>query len=474
MWMLLSTLTLADLPAPPEPQEIVVPQSVRSLPGQLDSVPVFNSNSPELVQMEGILLSTFPPMGMADPSAHLDFAFQGRFDIFAHHVYRAVDPEDLTSLYIGVVAYNPGDDDATISILHGASYLSQPDAPFFPLPPLEENPRGDVFAGPGSRVMSDVLRNRRQEELFPAQVTIPPGQYRLLLNAPIPVAELDPPLNGRSTLMRLRSDQPIYLASLAHYADVIVEMDADADADQMGDPDAEMPRAQEQAPSLESWVALLETGNLAGGRDRPPTPLGAPGQIIYGRVAGVSQGSQWDAFVSDTPESSTLTIPEPGAAVSYGLSTLVAGRLGTGQVQTAPMLVRYPDTAYQAHGNYGIQYNLFMPLHNPTDVAQTVTLSLQTPIKEDLLSQDGLRFFEPLPTQTFFRGTVQVSYVDDDGRPQSRFVHLVQQRGDQSEPLVTLTLPPGDRRSVEVSFLYPPDSTPPQVLTLRTLLAGED
>ena len=500
MWMLLSTLTLADLPAPPEPQEIVVPQSVRSLPGQLDSVPVFNSNSPELVQMEGILLSTFPPMGMADPSAHLDFAFQGRFDIFAHHVYRADDPEDLTSLYIGVVAYNPGDNDATVSILHGASYLSQPDAPFFPLPPLEENPRGDVFAGPGSRVMSDVLRNRRQEELFPAQVTIPPGQYRLLLNAPIPVAELDPPLNGRSTLMRLRSDQPIYLASLAHYAEVIVDLDADADlgadadmgadadtdqmgnpdtamdadADGIGDPDTEMPRVQEQAPSLEDWVALLETGDLAGGRDRPPTPLDAPGQIIYGRVAGVAQGSQWDAFVSDTPESSTLTIPEPGEAVSYGLSTLVAGRLGTGQVQTAPMLVRYPDTAYQAHGNYGIQYNLFMPLHNPTDVAQTVTLSLQTPIKEDMLSQDGLRFFEPLPTQTFFRGTVQVSYVDDDGRPQSRFVHLVQQRGDQSEPLVTLTLPPGDRRSVEVSFLYPPDSTPPQVLTLRTLLADED
>ncbi|TVQ18982.1 MAG: DUF3370 domain-containing protein [Leptolyngbya sp. DLM2.Bin15] len=472
MWMLLSTLTLADLPAPPEPQEIVVPQSVRSLPGQLDSVPVFNSNSPELVQMEGILLSTFPPMGMADPSAHLDFAFQGRFDIFAHHVYRAVDPEDLTSLYIGIVAYNPGDDDATISILHGASYLSQPDAPFFPLPPLEDNARGDVFAGPGSRVMSDVLRNRRQEERFPAQVTIPPGQYRLLLNEPIPVAELDPPLNGRSTLMRLRSDQPIYLASLAHYADVLVE--TDADADQMGDPDAEMPRVQEQAPSLEDWVALLETGDLAGGRDRPPTPLGAPGQIIYGRVAGVAQGSQWDAFVSDTPESANLTIPEPGEAVSYGLSTLVAGRLGTGQVQTAPMLVRYPDTAYQAHGNYGIQYNLFMPLHNPSAVAQTVTLSLQTPIKEDVLTQDGLRFFDPLPTQTFFRGTVQVSYVDDDGRPQSRFFHLVQRRGDQSEPLVTLTLPPGDRRSVEVSFLYPPDSTPPQVLTLRTLLAGED
>jgi hypothetical protein len=451
MWMLFATLTLADLPAPPppEPQEIVVPQQVRSLPGQLDRVPVFNSNSPELVQMEGILLSTFPPEGLADPNAHLDFAFQGRFDIFAHHVYRAVDPEDLTSLHIGILAFNPGDTDATVNILHGASYLSQPDAPFLPMASVLDNTRGDVFAGPGSRVTSEVLRHRRQAERFPAQVVIPAGEYRLLMNEPIPVSELDPPLNGRSTLMRLRSDETIYLASLALYAQV--------------------EDGQEVPPALEDWVTLLETGFLAEGRDRPPTPIGAPGQIIYGRVAGVAQGSQWDAFVADTPESDRLTIPDPGTAISYGLSTLVAGRLGTDQVQTAPMLVRYPDTAYQAHGNYGIQYNLFLPLHNPTDRPQTVTLAVQTPIKEDQLSQDGLRFFDPLPTQTFFRGTVQFRYVDDGGQPRTRFFHLVQRRGDQSEPLVTLTLAPGDRRSVDFSFIYPPDATPPQVLTIRTL-----
>jgi hypothetical protein len=30
---------------------------------ELDSIRVFNSNSPEVVQTEGILLSTFPPEG---------------------------------------------------------------------------------------------------------------------------------------------------------------------------------------------------------------------------------------------------------------------------------------------------------------------------------------------------------------------------------------------------------------------------
>jgi hypothetical protein len=29
-------------------------------------------------------------------------------------------------------------------------------------------------------------------------------------------------------------------------------------------------------------------------------------------------------------------------------------------------------------------------------------------------------------------------------------------------------MPPGERRLVEVQFIYPPDSTPPQVLTVQT------
>lgn len=48
-------------------QTIAVPQTVRPLPGSLDNVPVFNSNSPELIQTDGILLSTFPPGGKASP-----------------------------------------------------------------------------------------------------------------------------------------------------------------------------------------------------------------------------------------------------------------------------------------------------------------------------------------------------------------------------------------------------------------------
>ncbi|WP_339375293.1 DUF3370 domain-containing protein [Stenomitos frigidus] len=437
-------------------QEILVPQVMRSLPGQLDSVLVFNSNSPELVQAEGILLSTFPPQGKASPTAHLHTPLKGRFDVFAHHIAKAKTPNDLRTLYLGILLHNPGSETLTVDILQAASYLSQPDAPFVDLPTSVENPLGTVFAGPGSRATDEVLRGRRQTD-FPAQIVISPGESQLLLNLPIPVRTLNPPLNGRSTLIRLRSSAPLYAASLAKFA----TQNADG---------------SESPPTLDAWQTLLKTGALAGPRDRVPTPPEqTKGQIIYGRVAGVSQGSQWTAQIIDpahtrdsTLDNWFLSLPQPGQAFSYGLSTLLRGTLGTGQIQTAQMVARYPDTAYQAHGNYAIEYNLTLPLQNTTDHAQTVAIALETPLKEDN-PQKGLRFLQPPAKQVFFRGTVRIRYNDDQGLPQTRYLHLVQRRGQQGEPLVVLKLAKGDRRLVQVDFLYPPDSTPPQILTVRTL-----
>lgn len=454
---LLTPVLAEATPAPtptPTPQEFVVPQAVRPLPGSLDSILVFNSNSPELVQEEGILLSTFPPQGMKTAAAHLNVPFQGRFDVFAHHIAKAKTPEDLRTLYLGVLLHNSGTQAVTVDVLSAASYLSQPDAPFIDLPAYVDNPSGTVYAGPGSRATDDVLRGKRQSD-FPAQIVIPPGQSAMLLNLPIPVKTLNPPVNGRSTVIRLQSNGAVYAASLAKFA----TQNADG---------------TEQPPTLKEWENLLQTGALAGPRDKTPTPPDQKkGAIIYGRVAGVSKGSQWRTQVVDDPKAPLpnwyLSIPQAGQAFSYGLSTLRGGTLGTGQIETAPMVARYPDTAYQAHGNYAVEYSLTLPLRNATDQTQTVAIALETPIKEDQFSKNGLRFFNPLPKQVFFRGTVRLRYNDDRGLPQTRYVHLVQRRGQQGEPLVLMKMAKGDRRLVQFDFLYPPDSTPPQILTVRTL-----
>lgn len=436
------------LPAVP-PKLVMQAQEVRPLPGQLDSIPVFNSNSPEVVQTEGILLSTFPPEGKLVPSAHLNFPFKGRFDVFTHHIAKAKTRQQTRTLFQGLMIYNPNAEPVSLEILQGVSYLTRPDALFIDLPSFLEDPFGTVFAGPGSRATNEVLRGHRQGS-FPPLMTIPPGESRMLINSPIPVGKVTPSSNGRTTLMRMSSSDSIYLASLAMFA----PKDA---------------KGTERLPTLQQWQKLLNTKGLAGPRDLAPTPLNqiTNSEIIYGRVAGVAQGSRWQARVTDNPEVDYLSTPQPGHAFSYGLSTTHTGTLGTGQIQSAKMLARYPDTAYYAHGNYGIEYRLSLPLYNRNQEPQTVTISMQTPVKANK-AIGGLLFYDPPEDRVFFRGTVRVLYSDDRGKSQTRYVHLVQRRGQQGEPLVTLNLKSKERRLVQVDFLYPPDATPPQVLTVRS------
>jgi hypothetical protein len=424
-------------------QQINQPQEVRPLPGGLDQIPVFNSNSPEIIQKEGILLSTFPPDGKQVPTAHLKYAFNGRFDLFAHHIARAKTKVGARTLYQGLILSNPTSRPVKILVLQANSFLTK-NAPFVALPSSKEDTRNRVYAGPGSRTTGDALRRERGLDL-PVSIRLEPGETKMLTSLPIPAGG-----GGRSTLMRLWSDGGVYIASLALYG-------------------RRNPNGKERVPTLAEWQALLTNGSLAAPRDLAPTPLGVKTEkLIYGRVAGVSQGAEWKTVITDSPKVNFFSIPKPGQAISYVISSLDNGTLGTGQIQSAPMLVRYPDTAYRAHGNYGVSYDLTLPMSNPSDRAQQVSLMLQTPVKQDQLSRSGLLFLNPPERKVFFRGTVRLQYKDDQEREQIRYFHLVQLRGQQGQPLVTLNLAPQTQRSVHVEFVYPPDSVPPQVLTIKT------
>jgi hypothetical protein len=441
----LPTASAQPTAAPAPTTEILQPGEVRPLPGRLDNVPLFNSDSPEWIRESGILLSTFPPTGKATPAAHLNYPFKGRFNLFAHHFTN--DPKDRQTLYIGILVYNPGDQPVTVSIPAAASYQMS-EAPFQTQPPMSENPTGAVFSGPGIRAVDTVLRGQRTAE-FPAQVVVAPKQYQMLMNGDITTRGLSRPVNGRSTFMQLNSSDTVYVASLALFA-------------------PKTDTGEERKPTLQDWQMLLEQGGFAMPRDKTPTPPGAGGSLVYGRVAGVQAGSTWRTNLVDTGKT-TLTIPAPGRSVAYGISTLRAGRLGTDQIQSAPLVARYPDTAYESHGNYGTYYDLRMPLENPTEQTQTITLTLATPLKEDQLAQRALRFRQPPQDFPYFRGTVRLRYRDDQGKSQTRYIHLWHRTGQVVEPLVTLALRPGEKRSLRLDFYYPPDATPPQVLSVKTL-----
>jgi Protein of unknown function (DUF3370) len=139
----------------------IQPQEIRLLSGKLDEIPAFNSNSPEMVMTEGIPLSTFPPQGKRAPTAHLNFSFQGRFDLFSHHISRASNPSETRSLFQGILLYNPGLQPVIVEILQAATYLTRPDALFVDLPPYVEDPLSTVYAGSGGRVVNDILRGRK-------------------------------------------------------------------------------------------------------------------------------------------------------------------------------------------------------------------------------------------------------------------------------------------------------------------------
>lgn len=450
--------------APPslEQRYISEKQEIRSLPGTLNNILVFNSNSPEVIKTEGILLSTFPGKNKDFPSAHLNQPLSGRFDLFSHHISRPVG--EARTLYQGVLVYNPTNRPVTVRVLQAGSYSTSPDAPFIDLPSKIEDPNGNIFSGPGSRLTGAILRGETQP-IFRAQIVLLPQQSQMLFSLPIS------PSNGRSTFMRLETDGKIYLANMAKYAIAEYPNQITAQQKQLEENKTPPPPPKPvyREPALSEWIDLLIQGQLVRPRDLPPTPIASSTKetIIYGRVAGISVGSEWIARVTDEPNYPHLTIPEVGESFSYPLSTVDIGTHGTQQVQSAPMLVRYPDTAYKAHGNYGVHYNLTLPLHNKGDKTQRVTVKLQTPVKQDEYS-DRL-FFVPRPMgQVFFRGTVRVNYRDDWGQQQTHYYHLVQRQGQQGDALISINLRPGESREVNLDFLYPPDATPPQVLTVKT------
>ena len=422
----------------PSPETIERHQTVKPLPGSLDQVLMVNDNNPELITSEGILLSTFPePPG-------LNQALSGRFDLFSHHVY-AGTPEELDStLWLAVVAQPVGDKAVTLELIGGSTALSQATspgqtaAPFLPLPTLIRETSEPIASGPGSRVAGDLLRGSNAVEL-PRRWTLPPGAPSSLLVLPIPVAGLDPLLNGRNLQLRLRSSGPVWMATLAARG------------------------SKTTPPVLHRWQQLLREGRLST-KEHTPTPRGSRGKIIYSRVSGVQVGSRWAATLTD-PGSTTLALPDQ--PLSWPISSLERGDLGTKQVQTAELKAFSPGTAWAAHGNYGVEYDLQLPLKNTGSQLRTVAIALESPFKDGSTSS-VLRFQKPPQRAVMFRGPVEVRGLDrSDGTPGGRHrVHLVLRQGQEATPLGQVTLKPGAKRLVRVRLIYPADATPPQVLSV--------
>ena len=425
------------LAASPQAAPILRPQQVRPLPGSLDAVLMLNDNNPELISGPGILLSTF-----ADPrhsDAHLDLPLNGRFDLFSHHVYAGTPEQPDSTIWLAVVAQPRGEQAVELSLLSGSTALSQstdgrePQAPFLPLPERMRQD-GSTYAGPGSRVATELLLRQRNPNL-PKRWTLRPGSPTTLLLLPIPVQGLDPLLNGRNLQLRLQASGAISVATLAAFGN------------------------GNEPPTQEALAQILSSGVLSP-KEHKPTPRGARGRMVYSRVSGVQIGSTWSATVSDPGKSCLSTASAP---ISWPIASLERGRLGTGQVQTAELKAHYPGTAWAAHGNYGVAYDIRIPLCNRSKSPAALAVALESPLKTDQ-AVGGLQFNSSPSRSVMFRGTVELNGLD--GQPSRQSFHLVQRAGQQGPELGRISLTPGETRELRVRLIYPADATPPQVLSL--------
>ena len=410
--------------------------NIFALPGGLNDVPVFNSNNPEIVKTEGILLSTFPKEESLHPEAHLEYPFTGRFDVFFHHINDCREIKKPRTLYLALVVKNASESDKVkLKTISAASYLSRPDAPFIPLPDMSDNNDRKIYAGPGDRVMLDALKRRKQLKCH-RSMTLKASQSKIFYVFPIPVEALDHPLNGRSALIKLDSNGPVYAALTARFLE------------------------REEVKSKHSkkmWLEQLATAPLAGDRNFAPSKPGEKGVYKYGRVAGVSRGNTWLGEIG-------LSVENPQTNF-YPLSTVAKATFGTGQVQSAPMIVRYPDTAYEAHSNYGVDYVLDVNLTNDSNGRRKVDMTIETPLKSDSTA-DGMTFYTKQSNKVFYRGSIQISYAHEFHKSKPEIKHLVQHYGQRMPELLTLEMEPNTKQSVRIEFFYPPDCTPPQVLTI--------
>ena len=384
-----------------------------TLPGGLDVVPVLNSNHPEIVLGTGIAISSAP--GPSD--RHLDFDFRGPFGFFSAH-----QNGSGKRLVQAIVLSNPGPDPVNVKVDRSAATTNR-EAPFRDRPGNTVlDPDRQHTSGPGDATASSILRGVDPVILSPLRLA--PGEVKVLWQRP-----LDPGVASMVQL-QLQSDGPVHMAELF--------------GNEAFDPDL----------ATRMWL----DGNRvpADPRDRLPTPPGTGGVLIYGRVAGVQQGETWRGILT-SPGKASLELDDQPSVRSFAVDTVVAKTLGTGQVQSAPLLRRYPDSAYASHGNYGVTYELDMPLvhagQHPVDVA----LFFDSPGKVGT------------GPSRVFRGEVEVR----DGNRVQRF-HVSQRSGEMGDrPVFEARLRPGESRQVKVRLVIPADITPAQALRLQTRPTAE-
>ncbi len=425
--------------APTAPASLTLRQMrpVERLDGGLvlgkDAVPQLNSNHPEIITTlakGGIAVSTLSPQpGASNNSSRLDHSFNGPFRLFSSNQNRTGSPIHQT-----VALHNPGSEPITVKVktfatttTSEAGYLdTQKDANGKAFVNQESVKEGVHANGPAQRTAARILQGHNEVPASERLVTIPPGGTAVLPSSALPDR------NELITQGEFESSGPVQ-AAIVYNA---------------------------KPPSLERVKTQLRTEGLltTSSHDRVPTDPNnpQPGQpFIFGRVAGVAETSTYKGRMSNS-EDHTRFLTDVVGEQSFAFNTKQGTDLGTGRVESSPMLARNANAAYASHLNYGAELNLGGTFHNPTDKPKRVRLFIDSPVS----SNDS----------RVLRNVFEVSTRSaPDADPNKRYVTVSQSQQTRGRtPLAEFVVPPGGSYEVDLRALYSANNTGPHAVRVVT------
>lgn len=382
-----------------------------------------NANDPEIItrvdEDSCIAVSTLGKLGKTQPEAHLGYSFSGPFRIFVSNQNRSGG-----AIFQVIALHNPGVKTVKIQVEALAS-SSTGEAPYAD----HSAPETDIqlwgkAVGPGEAAAARVLKGEREG---PAEIFLAPGQSRALHIAAHP--------KGQELVSQaeLRSDGPVQAAVIYFNS----------------------------APDEKTLQRALIKGKLLtrSSHDKTPTPPGASGALIFGRVAGVVGKSSFLAKLSNLKEGSRFALCGPETR-RYAWNTKLSEQLGTGINDAAPVLARTAMSAYASHGNYGAEFLIRGEFFNPTGRALRLSIFVDSPAPP---GRPGVIVSRAL------RNTLRLTLRRSPGTAGSfSDFHISQRRGAISiKPIHSELIGAGGWRELELRLFYAANNTCPHVLRVE-------
>ncbi|KAA2236707.1 DUF3370 family protein [Salinarimonas soli] len=290
---------------------------------------------------------------------------------------------------------------------------------------------GGAMDGPGMAATGNALAGKSE---LPREIVVPPGKTVILANDAFPVK------NEVMTQGSFTVTQPPGMTGNAKASfDIVLTQGAATPA---------------------KVDSLVTSGPMVPVSEKEPVPTSRQqienGQFgNYGRVNGITDAGVFKLNMANNSEGNLFLLPENGEASSqrFVWNTKYTAR-GGAPLDTPFMVAQAAGSAPMPHGNYGAEFDMTLPLHNPSSVPQKVQVFMGSGNTGDSAA---------------FRGNMNVTITNPDGTTRKETLSIMQRPNTTgTTPLAEVTVPPGGRANITLDTIYPANTTPPHYFDVKS------